>query len=127
MDKVKNAPVRPTQSAYATVVVMEASRSVGDLLRTRSQPSRGMLLHLAEQPQIPLREGNVLLNATGYAPVYPEKATRGSSTGCNSKSDRGIAGCTRTLSGLRDRSPLDTGCVQWRFDAVPWVESNQNC
>jgi transcriptional regulator with XRE-family HTH domain len=39
----------------------------------RSQPSRDMLLHLTEHLQIPLRERNVLLNAAGYAPVFPER------------------------------------------------------
>src|SRR5437868_6609162 len=40
----------------------------------RSAPSREMLLHLAEQLQIPLRERNVLLVAAGYAPVFPERS-----------------------------------------------------
>ncbi len=39
----------------------------------RAQPSREMLLHLAEQLQIPLRERNVLLVAAGYAPVFAER------------------------------------------------------
>lgn len=39
----------------------------------RSQPSREMVLHLAEQLDIPLRERNVLLVAAGYAPVFPER------------------------------------------------------
>jgi transcriptional regulator with XRE-family HTH domain len=39
----------------------------------RSSPSREMLLHLAEQLQIPLRERNVLLVSAGYAPVFPER------------------------------------------------------
>jgi transcriptional regulator with XRE-family HTH domain len=39
----------------------------------RSAPSRGMLLHLAEQLEIPLRERNVLLISAGYAPVFPER------------------------------------------------------
>lgn len=32
-----------------------------------------MLLHLAERLEIPLRERNVLLNAAGFAPVFPER------------------------------------------------------
>jgi transcriptional regulator with XRE-family HTH domain len=39
----------------------------------RSRPSREMLLHLAEQLDIPLRERNVLLLAGGFAPVYAER------------------------------------------------------
>jgi transcriptional regulator with XRE-family HTH domain len=40
----------------------------------RAQPSRQMVLHLAEQLDIPLRERNAILVAAGYAPVYPERA-----------------------------------------------------
>ena len=40
----------------------------------RSTPSRDMVLRLAEQLAIPLRERNVLLMAAGYAPVYRERA-----------------------------------------------------
>ena len=39
----------------------------------RSLPSREMILHLAEQLQIPMRERNVLLVAAGYAPIFPER------------------------------------------------------
>ena len=39
----------------------------------RSQPSREMVLNLAEQLDIPLRERNVLLVAAGYAPVFAER------------------------------------------------------
>jgi transcriptional regulator with XRE-family HTH domain len=40
----------------------------------RSVPSREMVLHLAEQLDLPLRERNQLLIAAGYAPVYPERS-----------------------------------------------------
>ena len=36
----------------------------------RSRPSRAMLLHLAENLDVPLRERNPLLMAAGYAPTY---------------------------------------------------------
>jgi transcriptional regulator with XRE-family HTH domain len=39
----------------------------------RSQPSRDMVLHLAERLEVPLRERNVLLVAAGFAPVFPER------------------------------------------------------
>jgi transcriptional regulator with XRE-family HTH domain len=39
----------------------------------RSQPSREMILHLAEQLEVPLRERNSLLLAAGYAPLYRER------------------------------------------------------
>src|SRR5437763_2193564 len=38
----------------------------------RSRPSRQMVLHLAGQLELPLRERNQLLLAAGYAPVYGE-------------------------------------------------------
>lgn len=40
----------------------------------RSQPSRDMVLLLAEHLGVPLRERNALLLAAGYAPVYLERA-----------------------------------------------------
>ena len=40
----------------------------------RSRPSREMILRLAEQLDLPLRERNHLLLAAGYAPVYGETA-----------------------------------------------------
>src|SRR5215472_6775634 len=39
----------------------------------RSTPSRDMVMLLAAQLDIPLRERNVLLHAAGYAPVFPER------------------------------------------------------
>jgi transcriptional regulator with XRE-family HTH domain len=40
----------------------------------RSSPSREMVLHLAEELDVPLRERNVLLLSAGYAPVFTETA-----------------------------------------------------
>ena len=40
----------------------------------RSAPSREMLLRLAERLDMPLRARNRLLNAAGFAGVYPERA-----------------------------------------------------
>ncbi len=39
----------------------------------RASPSREMLMHLAEQLDVPLRERNTLLTAAGYAPIYRER------------------------------------------------------
>ena len=39
----------------------------------RAQPSREMILRLAEQLKIPLRERNILLTSAGFAPVFPER------------------------------------------------------
>jgi transcriptional regulator with XRE-family HTH domain len=81
---------------------MDTSRSIGDHLRAwrqrrrmsqldlaseaeistrhlsfvesgRSQPSREMVLHLAERLEIPLRDRNLLLVSAGFAPIFPER------------------------------------------------------
>jgi transcriptional regulator with XRE-family HTH domain len=39
----------------------------------RAQPSRDMVLLLADQLAVPLRDRNVLLTAAGYAPVFSER------------------------------------------------------
>jgi transcriptional regulator with XRE-family HTH domain len=40
----------------------------------RARPSREMVLHLAEELQVPLRERNGLLMAAGYAPFFPHRS-----------------------------------------------------
>jgi transcriptional regulator with XRE-family HTH domain len=40
----------------------------------RAQPSRDMVLHLAERLDVPLRDRNVLLVAAGYAPAFAERS-----------------------------------------------------
>lgn len=40
----------------------------------RAQPSRDMILHLAEYLDVPLRERNALLVAAGFAPAFRERA-----------------------------------------------------
>ncbi|AWJ82251.1 transcriptional regulator (plasmid) [Azospirillum sp. TSH58] len=49
-----------------------STRHVSFLETGRSQPSRTMLLHLAERMDIPLRDRNALLAAAGFAPVFSE-------------------------------------------------------
>ncbi|HET7414047.1 MAG TPA: helix-turn-helix transcriptional regulator [Pararhizobium sp.] len=39
----------------------------------RSQPSRDMVIRLAQRLEVPLRDRNHMLIAAGYAPAYPEK------------------------------------------------------
>src|SRR5262252_9272249 len=43
----------------------------------RAQPSREMVLHLADRLDVPLRERNRLLLAAGYAPVYADHGLDG--------------------------------------------------
>jgi transcriptional regulator with XRE-family HTH domain len=47
-----------------------STRHISFLENGRAQPSREMLLHLAERLDIPLRERNSLLVAAGFAPAY---------------------------------------------------------
>src|SRR5437899_7835257 len=47
-----------------------SSRHLSFVETGRSQPSREMLLHLAEQLNVPLRDRNTLLIAGGFAPVF---------------------------------------------------------
>src|SRR5690242_2283225 len=47
-----------------------STRHVSFLETGRSQPSRDMLLHLAEELDVPLRDRNSLLVAAGFAPVF---------------------------------------------------------
>jgi transcriptional regulator with XRE-family HTH domain len=40
----------------------------------RAQPSRDMVLRLADRLEVPLRERNTLLVAAGFAPVFPQRS-----------------------------------------------------
>jgi transcriptional regulator with XRE-family HTH domain len=50
------------------------TRQLGALEIGRSIPNRELVLHLAEQLNIPLRERNALLGAAGFAPSFPVRA-----------------------------------------------------
>lgn len=50
-----------------------STRHLSFLETGRSLPSREMILHLVEQLDVPFRERNVLLTASGYAPVFTER------------------------------------------------------
>jgi transcriptional regulator with XRE-family HTH domain len=49
-----------------------SARHISFVETGRSNPSRELVLHLAEQLEVPLRDRNSLLLAAGYAPVYAE-------------------------------------------------------
>jgi len=51
-----------------------STRHLSFLETGRAQPSREMVLRLAEQLDVPLRERNTLLVAAGFAPVFPQRA-----------------------------------------------------
>lgn len=63
---------RRSQLALATEAGV-SQRHLSWVESGRSRPSRGMLLHLAEQLDVPLRERNLLLAAAGFAPAFPER------------------------------------------------------
>ena len=50
-----------------------STRHLSFLESGRAQPSREMVVRLAEQLDVPLRERNRLLVAAGFAPAYPER------------------------------------------------------
>jgi transcriptional regulator with XRE-family HTH domain len=50
-----------------------SARHLSFLETGRSKPSRGMVLRLAEELEVPLRERNRMLLAAGYAPAYEER------------------------------------------------------
>jgi transcriptional regulator with XRE-family HTH domain len=50
-----------------------SARHVSFVETGRARPSQEMVLHLAEQLDVPLRDRNALLMAAGYAPLYEER------------------------------------------------------
>jgi transcriptional regulator with XRE-family HTH domain len=50
-----------------------STRHLSFLETGRSRPSEQMVLHLAEQLDVPLRERNRMLLAAGYAPIYSQR------------------------------------------------------
>lgn len=50
-----------------------SSRHLSFVETGKSQPSRDMVLRLAERLDVPLRDRNVLLSAAGFAPVFSER------------------------------------------------------
>ncbi len=66
---------RRALSQLALSVDAEISqRHLSFLESGRSAPSREMVLRLAEQLDVPLRERNLMLSAAGFAPVYRERS-----------------------------------------------------
>lgn len=75
----------------------------------RAQPSREMLLHLAEQLEVPLRERNAMMVAAGYAPMFPER----------SLDDPGLAPARRALDLiLAGHEPYPAILVDRRWNLV---------
>jgi transcriptional regulator with XRE-family HTH domain len=64
---------RMTQEGLA-LAADSSTRHLSCLETGRAQPSRDMILRLAEHLQIPLRDQNTLLLAAGFAPVFQERS-----------------------------------------------------
>jgi len=64
---------RMTQEDLA-LAAGSSTRHLSYLETGRAQPSREMVLRLAEQLQVPLREQNPLLLAAGFAPMFQERS-----------------------------------------------------
>ena len=74
-DALRNWRTRRGMSQLALALHAEVSaRHLSWLERGKSQPSRAMVLRLAQRLDLPLRERNALLVAAGYAPLYRESA-----------------------------------------------------
>ncbi len=80
-----------TQMALALAAEVSA-RHLSWLEADKSQPSRAMVLRLAERLDVPLRERNGLLLAAGYAPMYGERGL----------ADPALAGARTSLQRLLD-------------------------
>jgi transcriptional regulator with XRE-family HTH domain len=75
----------------------------------RAQPSRELVLHLAEFLDVPLRERNALLLAAGYAPVYGE-------TPLDAEQMAPVRGALDTI--LAGHAPYPAVIVDRRWDVV---------
>jgi len=64
---------RMTQEGLA-LAAESSTRHLSCLETGRSQPSREMVMHLAEHLEIPLRDQNALLLAAGFAPAFQERS-----------------------------------------------------
>ncbi len=91
-----------------------STRHLSFVETSRSQPSREMVLRLAEQLDVPLRERNHLLLAAGYAPVYGE-------TPLDSPSMAAVRETVRTLLAAHEPFPALVVDRAWNL-----VEANRS-
>lgn len=86
-----------------------STRHLSFLETGRTQPSREMVLRLADQLEIPLRERNVILVAAGFAPVFPERPL----------ADPGLAQARRAVEViLKGHEPYPALAVDLRWNLV---------
>jgi len=86
-----------------------SQRHLSFLESGRANPSRDMVLHLAQVLRVPLRERNELLVAAGFAPLYPERAL----------DDTGMAAIRLALeTTLRHHEPFPALVVDRQWNVV---------
>lgn len=86
-----------------------STRHLSFLETGRARPSREMVLRLAEQLEIPLRDRNALLAAAGFAPLFGERAL----------DDPDMAGARRAIDLiLAAHEPWPALVVDRRWDLV---------
>jgi transcriptional regulator with XRE-family HTH domain len=86
-----------------------SSRHLSFIETGRSAPSREMVLHLARQLQVPLREQNRLLQAAGYAPAYTELPL-------DAPGMEPVRAAVRQL--LAGHEPYPATLLDWRWNVV---------
>src|SRR4051795_11472060 len=85
-----------------------SSRHLSFVETGRSRPSREMVVHLAEQLDVPLRERNGLLTAAGFAPLYRETPL----------TDPEMDAARTAIDLILERHPYPAIAVDRRWDLV---------
>lgn len=86
-----------------------SQRHLSFLESGRANPSRDMVMHLAQVLHVPLRERNDLLIAAGFAPLYPERPL----------GDDGMAAIRQALeTTLRHHEPFPAMVVDRQWNVV---------
>ena len=106
---------RMTQMDLA-VAADSSTRHLSFLETGRAQPSREMVMRLAEYLEAPLRDRNALLMAAGLAPAFQERPL--TELAAAHRGDRADTGGTQAVSGLRARPALERRSVQQRTAAA---------
>ena len=83
-----------------------STRHLSFLETGRAQPSREMVLRLAERLDVPLRERNTLLVAAGFAPVFPQ---RGLDDPALDAARQAVSWCSRATSLIPRWRSIGTG------------------
>ena len=94
-----------------------STRHLSFLETGRAQPSRDMVLHLAEHLEVPLRDRNILLTAAGFAPVFGERRLDDPALAAGAAGGGAGDPGPRALSGARGGPALEPGRGQ-RCDAA---------